>query len=87
MNNVDFGVRLTLFTRNACPLCDHMALALELMRPRYNFQYEKVDVDSDPKLANRYGLRVPVLVDEETEICSGHCDPNTIEAYLAAGRT
>jgi Glutaredoxin-like domain (DUF836) len=74
---------LTLFSRQICPLCDHLVLALERMRPRYRFQYTKVDIDLDPALTRRYGLRVPVLVDGETEVCAGRCDPAELEAYLA----
>jgi glutaredoxin len=73
----------TVFSRQACALCDHLILALEILRPRYDFAYRKIDVDDDPELQARYGLRVPVLVDAETEICSGHCDPAEIETYIA----
>jgi glutaredoxin len=76
---------LTLFTRQHCPLCDHLALALELLRLRRPFEYRKVDVDSDPALAATYGVRVPVLLDGTTEVCAGSCDPAVVEAYLEAG--
>ena len=82
---VDAGseASFTLFTRQACALCDHLVLALELMRPRYDFQYTKIDVDTDPALITRYGLRVPVLVDRDREICAGYCDPKIVETYLS----
>ncbi|MDA0822978.1 MAG: glutaredoxin family protein [Proteobacteria bacterium] len=73
---------LTVYTRRACTLCDHLVLALELMQPRCDFAYEKIDVDLNPDLAERYGLRVPVLVEGQVEVCSGHCDPALIETYL-----
>jgi glutathione S-transferase len=73
---------LTVYTRRACGLCDHLVLALELMQPRYNFTYEKLDVDLDLNLCERYGHRVPVLVDGDVEVCSGNCDPALIETYL-----
>lgn len=68
--------------RERCSLCDLLVLALELLRPRYAFTYSKVDVDTDPSLAERYGARVPVLVAGNEEICEGHCDPACIEAFL-----
>ena len=73
---------LTVFSRQACALCDHLVLALELMRPKYDIQYTKIDVDSDPQLQARYGLRVPVLTDADVEICAGHCEPAEIESYI-----
>ena len=74
---------LTLFTRGSCPLCDHLVLALELLRPRYDFRYAKVDIDNSSDLTDLYATRIPVLVDNDIEICSGHCDPALVEAYLA----
>jgi len=68
--------------RANCTLCDHVVLALELMRIRHRFDYAKIDIDADPELAGRYGLRIPVLLDGELEICAGQCDPAVIESYL-----
>ena len=76
------GAVLHVMMRGGCSLCDHLVLALELLRPRYRFTYAKVDVDADPELAERYGSRVPVLVAGTEEICEGHCEPALIEAFL-----
>ena len=57
------GHQLTLLTREGCGLCDDMLQALsglraELQLPPVTLQ----DVDDDPELQRRYGLRVPVLL-------------------------
>ncbi|MFP6680951.1 MAG: glutaredoxin family protein [Gammaproteobacteria bacterium] len=83
MGDLDPKKSFTLFTRQTCALCDHLVLALELMRPRYDFQYKIIDVDTNPALTRRYGLRVPVLVDRDHEICAGYCDPQIIVTYLS----
>ncbi len=82
MNEAKVGAVLQVMMRDGCSLCDHLVLALELLRPRYSFTYCKVDVDTEPALAERYGTRVPVLVAGSEEICEGHCDPARIEAFL-----
>ncbi len=42
----------------------------------FGIAFEEVPVDSDPALAERYGLRVPVLVDASgRELCHGRLDP------------
>lgn len=84
MTEPQAGAVLHVMMRDRCPLCDHLVLALELLRPRYSFTYSKVDVDADPALAARYGTRVPVLVAGDEDICEGHCDPACIEAFLKA---
>jgi hypothetical protein len=84
MTDREAAPALTLLMRANCALCDHLVLALELMRHRYPFDYAKVDIDSDVQLVERYGVRVPVLLHGEVEICAGHCDPAAVEAYFAA---
>lgn len=78
---------LTLFTRQSCALCDYMVLALEMLRPRFRFAYTKIDVDTDDDLIDQYGLRVPVLLDRDHEICAGHFEPAVLEAYLSTNVT
>ena len=41
--------------------------------------FDKVSVDADRALAERYGLRVPVLTDADgTELCHGRLDPSVL---------
>jgi hypothetical protein len=45
--------------------------------------FDKVDVDADPALAERYGSRVPVLADRDgIEICHGRVDRAGLRARL-----
>ena len=42
----------------------------------FGVAFEEVLVDADPALAERYGLRVPVLTDAAgRELCHGRLDP------------
>ena len=41
--------------------------------------YDKVNVDADPALVERYGLRVPVLTDlAGRELCYGRLDASVL---------
>ncbi len=52
---------LVLYVRDGCHLCDQFLIELSLELGGNLDDLELVDVDSDPELAVRYGLRVPVL--------------------------
>lgn len=67
--------QLTLYSRRACPLCDEMMLDLDMVLRGRDLTYRVVDIDSDPQLTERYGLRIPVLCLDGKELCSGHFDP------------
>jgi hypothetical protein len=46
----------------------------------FGVAFEHIDVDADPALAERYGERVPVLIDAAgNELCHGRLDPAVLE--------
>jgi glutaredoxin len=59
--------RVTLYTRVGCHLCEAAAAVLAAERERSWFTLEVVDVDRDPELAGRYGVRVPVVAVDGVE--------------------
>jgi hypothetical protein len=67
-----------VYSRAACHLCDEMIVAL---RDR-GLTAEVVDVDSDPELVRRFGLRVPVLVADDEEVCHYHLDAVRLDRLL-----
>ena len=80
----DGAPALTLLTRIDCHLCDEFHRAL--MRwddGRGHFQLNVVDVDSDPALSARFGLRVPVLLFGEQELCALRFDEERLGALTA----
>jgi len=76
------GTKLTLYTRSYCSLCDEMHRALLPYRQRYGFELELVDVDSDPRLEERFDEKVPVLMAGEMEICHYHLDVAALREHF-----
>jgi glutaredoxin len=54
-------LQIVLYTRQGCHLCDDARAALDAAGRRYRLEVRAVDVDTDPELAARYGLEVPVV--------------------------
>lgn len=73
---------LTLYSREGCHLCDIMHTELAELCAGRDVQINVVDIDSSPELAERYGLRVPVLVGVDGELCYGRLDDEAVEDYL-----
>ena len=55
------GVRVVVWTRVNCPLCDEAAEFLEGERRKLGFQLDYFDVDADPVHRERHGDSVPVI--------------------------
>lgn len=65
------AVRLTLYGRRQCHLCEEMAQALR----RRGIAFDEIDVDSATDLKERYGHIVPVLTDAAgRELCRYRLD-------------
>ena len=53
--------RVTLYGRPECHLCEEARAAVAAARSRREFELEEIDVSLDPRLARRYGERIPVV--------------------------
>lgn len=74
---------LVLYHRPGCHLCEQMLAALYVT---YGDEIEVslVDVDSDPALKERFGLRIPVLAGGNEVICEARLDEGAVDAYFHA---
>jgi hypothetical protein len=73
---------VTLYVREGCHLCDDFLVGLSLeLGPAYG-DLAVVDVDRDPGLAARYGLRVPVLEVAGEVACEGRYDAPRVRRAL-----
>ncbi|MDA0224889.1 MAG: glutaredoxin family protein [Proteobacteria bacterium] len=77
-------MRLLLYGRGWCHLCEDMVVALRALQDELGFGFEILDVDDDPVLEARFGERVPVLVAADGgEICHYHLDEAALRERLA----
>ena len=77
-------MRLRVYGRGYCHLCDDMVAALQRVQAQLGFELEVLDVDADPDLERRLGERVPVLVDSRgVEICHYWLNEDALHKHLA----
>ena len=73
--NVAPAARLTVVTRADCELCEEMVHALEALRAEHALPgLVLADVDADPELQRRWGLKVPVLLLDGAKVCEYRLD-------------
>jgi hypothetical protein len=74
---------LTLLYREDCGLCEEMLAELEALGRRIPLPpLEQVEVDSDPELARRHGLHIPVLLLDGTVVCRTRLDSEELSRLL-----
>jgi hypothetical protein len=76
---------LVVISREGCGLCEDMLLGLaDLERTQSIPPVTVVDVDSDPELVRRFGIKVPVLMLDGSVIC--HYTLNSNELLRLVGQ-
>lgn len=65
---------LVIYVREGCHLCDQFLVELSMDLGPDIERLAVVDVDRDPDLAARFGLRVPVLEMDGEVLCEGFYD-------------
>ncbi len=75
---------LVVYGREECHLCQTMILALQDLQKQVSFDFQVVDIDSDPELIALYGEKIPVLVSaaDNQEICHYFLDLAALDDYL-----
>jgi hypothetical protein len=74
---------LTLLYREDCGLCEEMLAELQALGQRIPLPpLDQVDVDSDPELARRHGLHIPVLLLDGTVVCRTRLDSDELSRLL-----
>ena len=74
---------LRLLTRAECGLCEEMLAELRSLGARVALPpLQILDVDSDPQLQRRYGLKIPVLLWGATPVCSHRLDATELLRLL-----
>ena len=79
---------LIVYGREDCHLCQDMIVALQNLQRQVSFEFQVVDIDSDPELIAFYGEKIPVLMAPLTNqmICHYFLDVAALNDYLGKFR-
>jgi glutaredoxin len=61
-------MRLKLYTKPGCPLCEEARELLDELKGELPLEVETVNIYESPELFERYRYRVPVIRREETDV-------------------
>ena len=76
-------IRITLYSRRDCPLCDEMRAVVDAVARDVPLQVDVLDVDADRALAVAYGDQVPVLAVNGRKAFTARVDARALRARLA----
>ena len=79
-------MRVVLYSRTDCHLCQQALAVLERLRLSEPFTLEVRDIDEDPDLLKRYDWRVPVVSIDGREVAEGTLDESALERLEGALR-
>lgn len=71
-----------LYSRPGCHLCDDARAAILAEQDRTAFVFEEVDVSSSDQLELDYGIRIPVVEVDGTEVAELRLDAGDLAAAV-----
>ena len=75
-------MRVVLYSRPGCGLCDRARDVLEAQRTRTPFPLEEVDITGDDALELEYGIRIPVVLVDGRELFEIRVDAGRLGAAV-----
>lgn len=76
-------MRLTLYSRPGCHLCDEMKAVVARVAQTVPLSLDEVDISTDPELEARYGLEIPVLLVEGSKAAKYRITEEALRQVLA----
>ena len=72
-------IRIDIYSRPGCHLCDQAKVAVERVRARFSFALCVINIESDPELEKAYGEQVPVVFINGNKAFKYHDDEAELE--------
>jgi hypothetical protein len=76
--------RVRFLTRDGCQLCEEMLAELAPWAAARGVAFTIEDVDGDPQLRRRYGLKVPVLLFDDEPIAHARLGSDALDGLARA---
>ena len=76
------SIRIEIYSRPGCHLCDDAKAVIEPFARRYPIRITVTDVDSDASLRAAYGKEIPVVMINGAEAFRHRVDSATLERKL-----
>ena len=77
------GVRVTLYTRPGCHLCDDARAVIEAVCAELGERWVEVSIDDDPELRDRFTEEIPVTFVDGRQHDFWRVDPVRLRAALS----
>jgi glutaredoxin len=76
------SIELVVYSRTGCHLCEDMEQQLAELKDELGFTLKVIDIQGNKDLEEKFGIKVPVLMAEEQEICHYMLDLASLKAHL-----
>jgi glutaredoxin len=72
-------IRIDIYSRPGCHLCDEAKAVIEQVRLRYAFTLREINIEDDPELEKAYGVEIPVVFVNGNKAFKYHVDEAELE--------
>jgi peroxiredoxin/glutaredoxin len=76
------AIKITIYTKQDCPLCDEMTAVLKCIEGHESWQIEYVDIESDPEIYEANKDQIPVLFINDRKAFKGRVTKAQLEKKI-----
>lgn len=77
-------IQLSVYIRPGCHLCDDLLSQLQQLQSEYCFDFHTINVDSCPQLVALYGIKIPVVMYGDQELCHYFLDQAAVVQLVSS---
>lgn len=86
MTSPGSALRVTLYERKGCHLCEVALIQLRALTMMFPFQIDRVNIEGDEELERRFMLEIPVIEINGKIVAQGSIDFAAVRQAVIAGR-
>ena len=75
----DHSIRIEIYSRPGCHLCDEAKKVIERVGRRFPFVLSVINIETDPELEKLYGEQIPVVFINGNKAFKYHVDEAELE--------
>lgn len=75
-------VEVVLYSREECHLCEQARDVIISLQKEFPISLTEIDIDEDPSLKKKYGLKIPVIAINGEVIFESNIDIDRLKSYL-----
>lgn len=75
-------IKIDIYSKEDCSLCEVAKVEILKFKPKYNFQFNEIDITKDSELFEKYKYEIPVIFINKKKLFKYKVEPDRLKFHL-----